>query len=106
MLMELLAYKAYRSPDLEIRFWKSHDKKEVDFVLNDKELVIEIKSGNVTSNFDLKGLGCIAEDGPIRKRLVVSLETEPRTVKDAAGIIEIHPWREFLRALWGGELSI
>jgi len=40
------------------------------------------------------------EDGPVRKRIVVSLEEEPRVLSNG---IEILPWMNFLDRLWGGE---
>ncbi len=104
ILMELFAYKAYRDQELDIRFWRTSDKKEVDFIINDKELVIEAKSTNMVNDFDLKSLSLIADDGPIKKRIVVSLDREARKVKDSHGEITIYPYEVFLQKLWDDDL--
>lgn len=100
ILMELKAYQAYRNADLPIAFWRTSTGQEVDFILGDKDLAIEIKGSGRTHDGDLRGLAALAEDGPVRKRLLVSLEKEPRT--PAKGI-EVLPWRLFLERLWAGE---
>jgi predicted AAA+ superfamily ATPase len=106
ILMELLAYKAYRKPELDIAFWRTLDKKEVDFIINDKELVLEIKSATLTSNHDLMNLRILSEDGPIKTRVLVSDERQMRVVTDPYGEIEIYPWREFLDKLWADGFSL
>lgn len=101
ILMELLAYQAYRSPEMEIRFWRTSTNQEVDFIVNDRELAIEIKGSSRVHEGDLRHLMSLAEDGPIRKMVVVCLESTRRKV---VGKIEIYPWREFLEELWAGNL--
>jgi predicted AAA+ superfamily ATPase len=100
ILMELMAYKAYRQPELEITFWRTAGDQEVDFILNDKVTAIEIKSGNVHSQ-DIKGMVALCDDGAIKNKIVVSLEKEPRVVGNN---IRILPWGLFLEKLWGDEL--
>jgi hypothetical protein len=45
-----------------------------------------------------------SEDGPVKKRLVVSLDSRPRELHDQYGPVTILPWREFLTQLWSGTL--
>ncbi len=104
MLMELLAFQAYRNPELEIRFWRTSNRQEVDFILNDREVAIEIKTSSRVHGDDVKSLGLLSEDGPVGKRMVVSQESLPRTVQDRFGRIEILPWREFLSQLWANAI--
>lgn len=106
VLMELLAFKAYRSQELDISFWRTADKKEVDFIVNDKALVIEVKSSSLTTNHDLKTMRIIGEDGPIKTRILVSDEREPRIVSDPYGEIKILPWRDFFKMLWANEFGL
>jgi hypothetical protein len=52
---------------------------------------------------DLRGLRALTEDHQARRKTVISLESEPRTV---TGGIEIVPWQHFVRALWAGEYGV
>lgn len=103
ILTELRAFQAYKSPDLPLAFWRTNSGQEVDFILGDKDLALEVKGKARVHDGDLRSLAALAQDGPARRRVVVSLEEEPRTV---AGGIEILPWRNFLERLWGGGLGL
>ncbi|MBU9888683.1 MAG: ATP-binding protein [Candidatus Omnitrophica bacterium] len=100
ILMELRAYQAYRQPEMPIRYWRTSSGQEVDFLLGEREVAIEIKSGKVHEG-DLRGLQALLADGPVKRAIVVSMEKEPRRV---AGHIEILPWQEFLELLWSGKI--
>lgn len=100
ILMELMVYQAYRKPEMEITFWKTSTNQEVDFLINDKETAIEIKGSSRVHDGDLKGLKALSEDGPVKRKMVVCLESQRRVVYNN---IEILPWQEFLKRLWEGE---
>ena len=100
--MELKAFISYRQPELEMRYWRSASGFEVDFVLDDL-VAIEVKSGRVHST-DLKGLTALADDGAIRKRLVVCLEPQPKLLQDGHGQVECLPLEVFVARLWSGDL--
>lgn len=100
LLMELRAYQAYRNPDLPITFWRTSAGQEVDFILGEKDLAIEIKGSARVHEGDLRGLAALAEDAPVKHRVVVSLEKVPRTL---AGGIEVLPWQVFFDRLWNGD---
>lgn len=104
ILMELIAFKAYRQPEMDIHFWRTSNGHEVDFILNDKEVAIEVKSSKKITDNNLRWITSICEDGPIKKRFVVSLETQKRIISDKHGSIEILPWREFLIKLWASDI--
>ena len=106
LLMELLAYKAYRKPELDITFWRTQQKQEVDFILNDKAVAIEIKSSTSASAFDHKTLTLMMEDGPIKTRLLITREKQSRVLSDRYGKIKFLPWREFLEALWADSFNL
>ncbi len=103
ILMEIKAYQAYRAPDLDIRFWRTANGQEVDFILGDMQVALEIKGGARVHDGDLGGLRALAEENRVRKSLVVCLEREVRVVPAA---IEVLPWRHFLERLWAGDLGI
>lgn len=101
ILMEILAYKAYRSPDLPVTFWRTSTGQEVDFILGDKEVALEVKGGARVHVGDLAALNAIAEDGPVKNKIVVCLEAEPRKLDSGTRIL---PWQMFLEELWAGGL--
>lgn len=104
VLMELLAYRSYRAPDTEIHFWRTSTGQEVDFIINDREVAIEIKASKRTDPADCRQLHTLAKDGGLGKRILVSFEEERKHFSDSAGIVEVLPWRTFLELLWSGEL--
>lgn len=100
LLMELRAYQAYKNPDLPITYWRTSTGQEVDFLLGDKDLAIEVKGSARVHEGDGRGLAALAEDGPVKKRVIVCLEKEPRKVHRD---LEICPWRLFIDRLWAGD---
>jgi predicted AAA+ superfamily ATPase len=102
ILMELLAYRSYRSPEMEIRFWRTSNQQEVDFIINDKEMALEIKASQRTDLVDCKHLTTLREDGPIKHRILISFDQVPKTFTDAYGPIHVLPWQVFLGTLWQG----
>jgi len=104
VLMELLAYRAYRSPDLEIRYWRTSTGQEVDFLLNDREVAIEVKSSARVPDVAIRSLTSLADDGPVRRRIVVCQERLPREISDRHGRVRILPVHAFLGELWAGKV--
>lgn len=103
VLMELMAYQAYASRDMEVRFWRTAHGQEVDFVIDDMALAIEVKGSRRVHEGDARGLLTLADEGPVRRRIVVCLEPEPRTLGSG---IEVLPWSEFFAKLWAGDLGV
>jgi len=102
ILMELKTWQAYRNPELEIRHWRSASGLEVDFILGDMRLALEVKSSSRISYQHLKGLRIIRDECAVKKTVLVSTETLPRTVDG----IEILPWRIFIDNLWAGAYEL
>jgi predicted AAA+ superfamily ATPase len=100
ILLELKAYQAYRNPEMDIHFWRSSNDDEVDFVLNEKSVAIEAKGSARLRDSDLKGLQTLQEDGKLKRKIIVCLERERRTISD----IEILPIHDFVEELWSGEI--
>jgi predicted AAA+ superfamily ATPase len=103
ILMEILAYRAYRSPDLEVRFWRTSNQQEVDFIINDREMALEIKASSRTDIADCRHLATLRQDGPIKHRILISFDEVPKTYTDTFGDIQVLPWQDFLTRLWRDE---
>ena len=129
MLLELMAYKAYRNPELPIYYWRTSTGLEVDFILGDMEVAVEIKASKRVHETDTKGLETdtkgletdtkgletdtkgletdtkglksLNAEHTLNKSILVSLESEPKVL---GGNIECMPWRLFLENLWGNSL--
>ncbi len=102
---ELQSYIDYQSKDVEIRYWRSTSKFEVDFVIVDKYtrapvLIIEAKGKSRLQPKDFSGLRAFTEEHSVRK-LVVCLEEHRRNAADAT---EVWPAASFFQALWAGEI--
>ena len=100
VLMEILAYRAYRDLRFPVRFWRTKSGLECDFVLGPEgETAIEVKGGRVRAE-DLKPLRAYAEEHRPRHAIVVCNEESPRRTSDGIWVL---PWSVFLERLWAGE---
>lgn len=95
IFMELVAWRSYRAFGAEIAFWRT---------VNDRELAVDVKASHQVHEGGIRWLRHLCEDGPVLRRVGVSLEREPRKVSDAYWAAEILPWRSFFESLWGGLL--
>lgn len=100
IFMELAAFREYGRKDFEINYWRTKSGLEVDFILSKGQVAIEVKGTARVDNADLRGLKAFAEDYGPEKAWMVCNERETRL----AGNIRIVPWRDFLLALWRGEV--
>ncbi len=99
LLHELVAWSDYVS-GLPISYWRSTSGFEVDFVLGD-EAAVEVKAKENVSASDLRSLRALGEEGKLKRLICVSLEPRARKIDG----ITVLPWREFLDALWDGEIA-
>lgn len=102
MVMEVLAYRIYRQPDMPVQYWRTRQGAEVDLVLHGGEHAIEIKGTRRVDRSDYRDLMSFCRDYQPKTARVVCLEETPRL----DGKILIQPWREFLDELWGGGLKV
>ena len=100
IFMELMNYKKYKNPELDICYWRTSTGQEVDFICGDMHTVIEVKSSTQIHSHHLKGLRALKEEHKVKNALVVCLEKETRKV----GSITILPWKVFLRKMWKEDL--
>ena len=94
---ELRAFLDYREDPRPLSFWRSTSGYEVDFLIAD-EIAIEVKGAALVTEKHLSGLRALSEELPLRKRIVVSMDENPRRIKD----VDILPVRDFLTRLWEG----
>jgi len=98
---ELNAAIAYRQIDATLAYWRLASGLEVDFIVNDMQVAIEAKASRRITSDHLKGLRTLSEDQRVGRRVVVSLEPEPRHTADG---IEILPAAVFAQRLQAGDL--
>lgn len=101
VVQEIIAWLGYSCSDERLTYWHTSSGYEVDCVVGEGRLAIEIKSVKEVQSRHTKGLAAFAEDFPDSRRIVVSLDP----VRRVMGGIEIIPVMEFLKMMWGGELS-
>jgi predicted AAA+ superfamily ATPase len=104
IFLELMAYRSYRDPELSLSFWRTDSGVEVDFIVNDRQVLIEVKSSTSVHETDLKGLSQCAEEGSFGRRILVCREGYPRILEDRLGNVLVLPFEEFVQRLWAGEV--
>lgn len=98
---ELYTYSNYKNKFANISYWRLTSGAEVDFVVNDLELVLEVKGTSFVRDDHLKGLRSIKDEYKnIKKRVIVSCDQNPRETSD--GIL-ILPYKDFVQSLWSGD---
>ena len=95
--LELKAYLSYFQRSKKLSFWRSINKQEVDFIIDD-EIAIEVKSTKKVIPKHLAGIRALKEEEKLRKFYLVSDDPIERMHE---GVSIIH-WRSFLKALWAG----
>jgi predicted AAA+ superfamily ATPase len=100
ILLELIAYKAYKNPELLLHYWRTSTGQEVDFILGDMELAIEIKTSKRIHETDIKSLKILQEEYSVKRSILVSFEETPKILGNN---IECLPWQLFLEKLWSDE---
>ena len=96
---ELRTWRDSSGIDLPIRFWRTHDSQEVDFVLGD-DVAVEVKATQLADDKHTRGLLALDRDAPMRRLILVTRDPARR----ALGRVEVWPWRELFEAIWAGEL--
>lgn len=96
IFLELRSHLDYTRSDSPLTFWRTRTRQEVDFVIGD-EVAIEVKAGSRITRRDTKGLLALAEEVPLKRKIVVCTERQRRTTDDG---VEVLPVDVFLRELW------
>jgi uncharacterized protein len=103
ILMELSAYKAYRNPELDIRYWRTSTGFEVDFILGEMDVALEIKASRNIHRAHTRSIRALREEHRVARAIIISLEKEPRRLEPG---LQVLPWQDFLKRLWAGELGV
>lgn len=93
--MELRAWLSYRRIKEPLRYWRTREGLEVDFLVGNS-LAVEVKASARVHNADLRGLRALADEVSFGKRVLVCMEDQSRLTDD--GILVQH-WKEFLADL-------
>lgn len=97
ILNEIIAWLHYSRDRRSVTFWRDRSGHEVDFLIGDS-CAIEVKGSKMVQNKHLNGLILLAEEIPLKHKIVVSLDLNPRIIGD----IRILPWKIFFEELWAG----
>lgn len=97
---ELSAYNHYRERFAELSYWRLVNGTEVDFIVNDFECAIEVKSSANISTHHLRGLRELLKDHKAKIAMVICMEKKARKTED--GIL-ILPATDFISGLWRGD---
>jgi predicted AAA+ superfamily ATPase len=100
IMNEVRAFLSYSDQEVECAYWRSLSGFEVDLLIG-RSLAVEIKATDLVREKHLKGLLALAEEGIFDRYIVVSQDTQKRSI----GAIEIWPWELFLQSLWRGDWS-
>lgn len=96
---ELKAAVEHFDSGLPLCYWRSQSQFEVDFLLGD-EIAIEVKGKRTVTAKDERSLLALAEELPLKRKIIVCLE--PHWRRSEAGI-EIMPAEDFFTHLWGSD---
>lgn len=102
IFMELKAWLSYHDSLSSIQYWRSKSGLEVDFVLQNGNLAIEVKSSSNVHSKDLRGIKTFRELYAPQKCIVITNEHSPR-ISDG---LELLPWRDFLERLWNNGIVL
>jgi predicted AAA+ superfamily ATPase len=101
VFLELMAYKLLTAKRDSIYYWRTKDKHEVDFIIQD--MAFEVKISTPIEKKDLKNLVVFAEENKASLH-VISLEPRKRIMTCDNKEVTIWPIQEFLEELWSHTL--
>jgi len=100
IFLELRSHLDYRRLPQTLTYWRSRSGLEVDFVIGN-DIGIEVKGTRKVHHPDYKGLNALAEETPLRRKIIVANESTYRKLDNN---IEIIPVGQFLKMLWQDEI--
>lgn len=98
--MEIGAWLDYSRSFDELRYWRSVNDQEVDFIIGD-HTAVEVKSATRVTPRHLRGLSALAEEKKLKRYILVSHDPIPAKVQG----IECLSWQRFLKDLWDGRFE-
>ncbi len=100
LLWIIIARLSYSESDERLSYWRTSSGYEVDAVIGNGRVAIEFKTCDEVQSKHTKGLKAFSEDFPEARRIIVSLDRNPRMLNG----IEVLPATDFLRMMWNGEI--
>lgn len=100
ILMEIMAHRSYSEKFYSINFWMTKGGYEVDFVLDEGQVIVEVKSGTNVRNQQLKGIKAFIEEHHPKSAFVIYTGSLRRKIGD----VLLLPYQEFLTGLWNDEI--
>jgi predicted AAA+ superfamily ATPase len=88
---------------LDIRYWRTRNGFEVDFILGDIQVALEAKGSQNVHDNHIRAIKALREQHAVEKSVVVCLEKEPRMLEHG---VEVLPWQNFLEKQWTGEFGV
>ncbi len=85
----------YNQKDIDLYYWRSINKFEVDLIIRD-EMAIDIKASENVSRSHIKGLKAFKEEQLVKSYLVISADKFRRTI-DGRNVIY---WEDFLKEIF------
>lgn len=98
IFQELAAYRDYVSHG-SLHYWRSEDRYEVDFIL-DESIGIEVKGSSRLNHYDFKGILALQAEKAMKNHIIVCNEPVAREVDG----VRVLPWKIFLKDLWSKSL--
>lgn len=99
LLLELMAYKLFKKPDLKVEFWCDYQGNEIDFVLNG-EIALEVRATKSLNNQHFRRMKKFMNKDKLKRHLLVSQDSNYVAVEN----IEHQTVKQFLQTLWNGHL--
>lgn len=100
MTSELTAFLSYTRSSEKLRYWRSVNKQEVDFLCGET-LAIKVKSTTKVNTSDFSGLKALRKEAVFKNYVLVSHDLV-EALRD--GVRCIH-WKTFVKELWSGGLT-
>ncbi len=98
---ELNAYLSYSRDKRPLRFWRTKNGQEVDFVVGN-DIAIEVKATQQVLLKHTKGVQALSEEIPLKHKIIISNDMHKRKLNQN---ITVYPYVEFLKDLWNDKFS-
>lgn len=99
---ELRCYNSYKERGAEFSYWRLPSGIEIDFIINDMEIIMEAKASAQIHSDHMNALRSLSQENTnIKKKIIISLEKQSRMTEDHILILSVE---DFISRLWGGEI--
>ena len=105
LVQEVLCWKDSSLQDVELSYWRTKSKAEVDLVLSQgsRHVAVEIKTSRRLTEHDFSGLKVFGEEDLTMRRILVNPHVLSQTRKDGIDILSVE---DFLDDVWSNRLFL